>query len=277
MLTLPDFIAKARNLGYGEVLLMAKRPHLSVPDADTATLNAVKAALRDHEVRCIGLACYNDILLKGPAEVPVGEMQLLYIETAARTASELGGNLLRIFTGYLPEGTDFWQARRRIVDFLGEAGMRAARYGITLAVQNHHDFAVDTRAMAELLDETGLANVRAGYDAWSPFLRGEDLDEGARLMAPRTALTIAANYVRRPRYAYLPDLVNYRREYPDFVQATAMEEGEIDYAPFLRELRKGGFEGPVVYEMCSPLAGGPSLENLDRKAKSFLAYIKKVV
>jgi sugar phosphate isomerase/epimerase len=75
----------------------------------------------------------------------------------------------------------------------------------------------------------------------------------------------------------MPELVNYRREYPDLVQAVSMEEGEIDYVPFLQGLKEGGFEGPVVYEMCSPLRGGPSMENLDRKARDFLAYMRRIV
>jgi hypothetical protein len=43
-----------------------------------------------------------------------------------------------------------------------------------------------------------------------------------------------------------------------------MGEGVIDDASFLRGLFGGGFDGWVTYEMCSPLRGGGSLENLDR-------------
>ena len=46
-----------------------------------------------------------------------------------------------------------------------------------------------------------------------------------------------------------------------------MEDGEIDYRPFLSELRKGGFEGPVVYEMCSPLEGGTRCREPRREGK----------
>jgi len=255
---------------------MAKRPHLSVLESERETISAVKASLQKHDIRCIGLACYNDILLDAPAEIPVMEIQLAYLESAARMTAELGGNLIRVFTGYLAGGLSFADARRRVTDFLGETGRLAGRYGVSVAVQNHHDFGVDTSLMWEIIDDVGLPNVGAGYDAWSPFLRGENLAEGARRMASKTVLTIAANYIRLPRYTYLPELVNYRRDHPDFVQAVSMEEGEIDYGPFLRGLREGGFDGPVVYEMCSPLRGGPSLKNLDGKAKSFLAYMRRI-
>jgi len=32
----------------------------------------------------------------------------------------------------------------------------------------------------------------------------------------------------------------------------------------------------VAYEMCSPLAGGGSMENLDRCARRFLEFIRSV-
>ena len=118
--------------------------------------------------------------------------------------------------------------------------------------------------------------MKAGYDAWSLFLRGEDFTEGAQKMASQAIMTIAANYLRFPRYAYNAELVNYTRVEPDFVKATSMQAGAIDYAAFFKTLRAGGFDGWYVYEMCSPLTGGPSLENLDQKAMEFLEFMKSL-
>ncbi len=92
--------------------------------------------------------------------------------------------------------------------------------------------------MKRLLDEVGLDSVRAGFDAWSPWLRGEDLAAAAGRMASRTVLSIIADYQRRPRWAYERELVDYRREFPDAVGAVAM--GEVDYPAFLRGLDEGG-------------------------------------
>jgi len=47
----------------------------------------------------------------------------------------------------------------------------------------------------------------------------------------------------------------------------------IDYRKFLGALRTGGFHGSIAYEMCSPLLGGGSMENLDRYATRFLEFI----
>ena len=55
-----------------------------------------------------------------------------------------------------------------------------------------------------------------------------------------------------------------------------MGEGFLDYQSFFAGLRTGGFDGTVAYEMCSPLLGGGSEENLDRHARRFLAYLARV-
>jgi len=54
-----------------------------------------------------------------------------------------------------------------------------------------------------------------------------------------------------------------------------MGDGDLDNAEFLRGLREGGFDGTVAYEMCSPLRGGGSIENLDHCARRFLEWMTK--
>ncbi|HUX39766.1 MAG TPA: sugar phosphate isomerase/epimerase family protein [Rectinemataceae bacterium] len=276
------FVRKAAALGFDSVLIMAKRPHLSPVDADEAKLGAIEEALRETGMACIGLAAYDDILLPAPAEVPALEMQLLYLEACARIAARLfeaapipgAAPLLRVFTGYSRPEIAPAAAWARTVAFLREAAALAARHGVTVAVQNHHDLAVGSEALLRLIEEVGSPNLRVGFDAWSPFLRGEDLAESALAIGDKAAISIAADYAKRPRWAYAPELVNYRRELPDLVEAVEMGKGEIDYPSFFAALDKGGFRGPVVYEMCSPIAGGPSEENLDAKARAFLDYMR---
>lgn len=273
-LNLEDFIGKAADLGFDGVLLMAKRPHLSVLDADEKTPAVLRKLLEEKKLSLIGLAAYNDFLLQGPVEVPVEEMQISYIKQCCRLCSQLGGEVVRIFTGYEKEGVSPLVQWKKVARLLRECGDHAAEYGVSLAVQNHHDCAVDTASMKQLLEEVGHPSVKAGFDAWSPFLRGEDLYESALMMAPLTVLSIVANYRRFRRYRYRPELINYEALQPDMVMAESMSEGEIDYGKFLRGLREGGYSGPLVYEMCSPLKGGGEEQNLDRKALDFLSFCK---
>jgi hypothetical protein len=59
------------------------------------------------------------------------------------------------------------------------------------------------------------------------------------------------------------------------VGAVPIDEGFIDYRAFLLALEAGGFAGTVAYEMCSPLLGGGSVDNLDRYAGRFVAYMRE--
>ena len=75
-------------------------------------------------------------------------------------------------------------------------------------------------------------------------------------MAPHTAITTNADYMRLPRYRYVSELVNYERVLPDMVRAVPFGDGFIDYAAFFAGLVEGGFDGLANYEMCSPIRGG---------------------
>lgn len=273
-LTTDEFLRRAADLGFSGVLLMAKSPHLSPARVADAELRRVADTLKETGLTLIGLAAYNDFLLTGPAEVPILEMQLQYIQACARIAHELGGTTVRVFTGYPAVDGNSTRDRALVAAALREAGDRAREHGVALAVQNHHPLAVETTEMHRLLTELDHPNVRAGFDAWNLFLRGEDLYDAAKRMAGLTQLTIAADYVTVPRYEYHPALVNYSRVYPDLVRAVAMGEGGVDYPAFFRGLRDGGYDGWAVYEMCSPVDGGPTAANLDAKARAFLEYMK---
>ena len=95
---------------------------------------------------------------------------------------------------------------------------------------------------------------------------------GAARLAPRMVQTTLADYVRLKRFAYQPGLVNYRPQ-DSMIRAVPLGEGFLDLDGFFRGLREGGFAGYVAYEICSPLRGGGSEENLDAAARKALAKI----
>jgi sugar phosphate isomerase/epimerase len=111
------------------------------------------------------------------------------------------------------------------------------------------------------------------FDPWSSALHGEDLYASAKRMAPWMVQTTLADYVRLPRYAYQPGLVNYQ-QLDAMIRAVPLGEGFIDLNSFFRGLREGGFSGYVAYELCSPVRGGGAEENLDAYARKALEKIK---
>ena len=206
-------------------------------------------------------------------EVPLVEFQIAYVESLARIASHIGANVVRIFTAYEVEGQDLQAQWKRCVASIREMCDRAADYGVTIAIQNHHDIALHTEALLELLSDVNRPNCKLGFDAWSPALRGESLYEAAKLAAPHTIITTNADYIKVPRHRYKPELVNYERQQVDWVRAVPFGSGFIDYTAFFKGLSDGGFNGTAVFEMCSPLRGGGELANLDACATTYLRWM----
>lgn len=272
-LALEKFLDKAAELGFGGVMLMAKRPHLSVLDWD----KAARTRLRSHAEKLgLSIACiaaYTNFTADlEHGDIPQREYQIRHIQELAEIARDLGCNLIRVFTGYEQAAPNLDTQYRMVVESLRECAKRAGEFGVTIGVQNHHDIACDFESQYELIREINLPNCRAMFDAWAPALHGLDLKAAAEKMAKITVYTTTANYALRRRYRYHPTLVNYEKLLPT-VQAVPMDEGFIDYKTFLASLAAGGFTGPVAYEMCSPLRGGGSTENLDSYARKFLEFM----
>jgi sugar phosphate isomerase/epimerase len=275
-LPLTEFIRHAGKLGYSSVMIAGKRPHLSPLDASSQALPNVKSALQEAKVRCDVLGAYTN-LAQPPGvgcEVPHIEFQIAYVEALGRIAAELGTKVIRIFTAYENGALDPQGPWQRVVAAVREMCDRVAPHGVTIAIQNHHDLALHTDALLELLNDISRPNCKLGFDAWSPALRGEALYEAAKKAAPHTIITTNADYIRVPRHQYRPELVNYERLPVDWVRAVPFGSGFIDYAAFFQGLRDGGFDGIATFEMCSPLRGGGSKENLDGCAATYLDWMK---
>ncbi|HEV3439254.1 MAG TPA: sugar phosphate isomerase/epimerase family protein, partial [Gemmata sp.] len=227
-LELTAFIRRAAELGYDAVMLAGKRPHLSPLDADDRVVASLKDELQSARIRCTVVAAYTDLNPAAAAEVPFLEMQISYVEALARLGSLLGAKYVRVFTAYAMPGISPHLAWQRVVGTIREICDRAASHGMTIAIQNHHDLAVHTTALLELLNDIDRPNCKLGFDAWSPALRGEDLYESARVAAPHTEITTNADYIRLPQYRYRPELVNYEAVGPDLVRAVPFGTGLID-------------------------------------------------
>ncbi len=277
-LSVEDFLVKAKELGFEGVMLMAKRPHVSPLDYDAAERRALKARIEELGLKLVCLAGYTDFTAGvDKAGIPNVEIQACYVGEVAKLARDLGTDMVRIFTGYERPGVAYDKQYGMVVEGLKLAGKRAAEYGVTLAVQNHHDIGVGHDEMYWLLKEVNLPNVKAAFDAWSPALqglKGEEMREAVLKMKEYIVHTTVADYVKLDRYVYEHKLTNFL-ERDSVVRAVAAGEGFIDYESFLGALKEIGYQGYIAYEMCEVLEGGGDVENLDRTAKKFLQYVKK--
>jgi len=275
VLDVNTFIQKAAALGYESVELMCKRPHLSVLDTSEEDMAAIKKCARDASIKIGTLAAYTDFTGGLQArEVPFIEMQVHYVRTLARAASILGAKIIRVFTGYTTDPESYNHDWTTCVKAIRECADTVKEYDVILGIQNHHDTGVAHESYIEFLTDVDRPNCKAMFDPWAPALHGDDLYECARTMAPHMAQTTLADYVKLRRFKYMPGLVNYA-PLPDMVRAVALGEGFIDYEAFFAGLKEGGFSGYAAYEMCSPLRGGGSEENLDAAATTSLSKIRE--
>jgi sugar phosphate isomerase/epimerase len=278
-LSVDEFLIKAKQFGYDGVMLVAKRPHLSLLDYDVAARKKLRARMEELGLKLVCLAGYTDFTagIDKPG-IPHAEIQAAYVGELAKMARDLGTDMVRIYTGYERPQIPYDKQYAAVIEGLKLAGRQAAQYGITLAIQNHHDIALHQDAMFWLLNEVNLPNVKAAWDAWSPTLEGlsrEEIRQSVLKMKPFLVHTTTAQYIRQPRYQYVPELTQYVRQEPVHRALPMGEPGIIDYDSFLTTLKEIGYQGYIAYEMCEVLEGGGSVENLDRAAKAFIDYVKK--
>ena len=278
LLTVDEFLLKAKELGFDGVELVAKRPHVSLLDYDDAARKKLRDRIKDLGLDLVCLAGYNDFTAGvDKSGIPNVEIQAIYIGELARLAHDLGTSMVRIFTAYERPDIPYDKQYGMLVEGLQMAGKIAARYGVTLIIQNHHDLALHHDAMKWLLDEVNLPNVKAAFDCWSPTLEGlssEELIKAVHTMKPYLVHTTTADYEKLPRFKYESSQVNYL---PLLAQnkIVPMGEGFIDYKTFINTLKEIGYQGYIAYEMCAEMKGGGSIENLDKSAKAFLEYVKQ--
>lgn len=277
-LTVDEFLLKAKELGFDGVMLMAKKPHLSPLDYDKEARAKLKKRIADLGLTLVGLAGYTDFTAgMDKSGIPQTEIQAAYIGQVAELASDLGTKMVRIFTGFERPGVPYDKQYATVVEGIRLAAKEAAKYGVTLVVQNHHDIAVQSDAMYWLLKEINLPNVKAGWDAWAPTVQGfspEEIKQSVLKMKPYIVNTIAADYVPLKRFHYESNLINYVADTP-VMQMVPMGEGIVDYKTFFGALKEIGYQGYIVYEMCAVLDGGGSIDNLDSAARKFLNYVKQ--
>jgi len=278
VLTVDEFLLKARDLGFDGVMLGAKRPHVSLIDYDDTARQELRSRIKELGLELVCIAGYNDFTAGvDKSGIPNVEIQAVYIGELARLARDLGTNMVRVFTGYERPDLPYASQYAMVVEGLRMAAKIAAKYGVTLVVQNHHDIAVHHDAMKWLLDEVNLPNVKAAFDLWSPTMEGlssEEIKKAIYAMKPYILHTTTADYEKLPRFRYESAQVNYVPLLPEN-RLVPIGEGYLDYKTFINTLKEIGYQGYIAYEMCAELKGGGFIENLDKAAKTFLEYVKQ--
>ncbi|MCP5113687.1 MAG: TIM barrel protein, partial [bacterium] len=149
-LGLDEFLDKAAELSYPGVMLMAKRPHLSVLDYGPEKSKRLGEDLARRGLTCPVIAGYTNFSADlEHGEVPHRELQIQHITELARIGRDIGAAVVRIFTAYEHPRIGYSQLMQATVEAIRECAQRAAEFGVTIGVQNHHDLAADYRSQRD--------------------------------------------------------------------------------------------------------------------------------
>lgn len=276
-LSVTEFIGKAAALGYPAIALVAKDPHVSPLRYNSAEREELRKRIADAGLDLAAVMGYTDFTcgLRQPG-IPSAELNAAYVSSLCQLCEDLGCKFLRIFTGYRLESLSYDQQYQEVLRGLRLSAEIAQRHQVTLLLQNHHDVAAHYAEFAWMLQEIDHPNLKAAFDCWSCYLQGaqgEELRAAVRTVKPWLSFTTVADYKVFPQYIYHPGQVNYSPVDPPIVRAVAPGAGVLDYRSFFQGLRDIQYQGYVAYEMCAPLQGGGSVDNLDRTARLFLEYL----
>lgn len=113
-------------------------------------------------------------------------------------------------------------------------------------------------------------------DGANLYMEGRDVLAEARTLAPHIAMLHVKNVRRRApgELDYMPkDVYGY--------EWTKLPDGDIDWCEVIGELRRGGFDGYVLYEYVNPFKGMPRpywhlLPDPEEAAKSAAEYLRRI-
>lgn len=276
-LSLKDFICKAADLGYEAVEFAGKRPHASPLDLNKDDRKEIKELLEEKNLELSCIASYHDwATFFDHNDMAYYEKELLYLKSNIELAHDLGCGIVRTYTGYFKDCAPYRSQWESCVRGMKEGARIAADYGVTLGIQNHSCIASAPDSFLDFFLEINEANAKVVLDA--PYIDNhfEPLRETVLKFKGMIVHTHLTDFVRREKFRYVPETVTFDKNGLEMI-AVPIGKGGIDYAEFINALKEVGYDGCLSYEMCSPLVGGGSEENLDKTAKESLNYIKSIL
>ena len=130
-LELEDFLHHAAQLGFTNVMIAGKRPHLSPLDTTQDQLELLRRVLELTGLHRLILGAYTDFAGGQAGEVPYVEMQIHYVELLAE-CSATGANIIRVFTSYESSTLPFATLWERTVKAIRECCDRAAKFSASV-------------------------------------------------------------------------------------------------------------------------------------------------
>ena len=168
------------------------------------------------------------------ADVDVAAAQIEELKRAVDLAVRMGGRFVRAYGGRAGEPPEYEALFQRSAKALKEAGAYADAKGITILVENHPGTATRTgKATAQLVEQVGLAAVRALYDPGNVL---HDTDEDWEI-----TLEVQKDLIA---YVHVKDFLIRDGER----HACNVGEGIVPWREILPRLVEMGYDGPLCFE-----------------------------
>lgn len=273
-LSLEGVMRKAAQLGFDGVTLAAKRPHALPLDLSSEDRRRIRDTAAELGLEIVCVAGYNDFCHPSAFE---REINLAYTIECIKLAHELGAPIVRTFAsgmGAYHEGPSVSQQIQWTIELAREAARVAEEMGVTMVLQNHSPIGNDVYNVLEIIEAVGSPAYRAAIDCPLLTSSGVDYAEALRACKEVMAFTTAGDfrYFPGPIHRVPGGQIPTRRGL-----GVPLGQGECDWPTFLGLLKEIGYNFWINYEMCSPMRGGGSEENLDRIASTSLAYLRQLI
>ncbi len=173
------------------------------------------------------------------------EKQLESLKTGVEVADRLGVRTLRVFSGNAKPGYTFEDGLAWIVEGLAQGAEYAARYHVTLALENHGLMAGRSDQVRQMIDAVGSPSLRANIDTGNFLLVNQNPTEAARDLAPLAALVHLKDF-RRAR----PDETEHIYKALDGLPFTGavVGQGAVDLPAIVGLLDAAGYTGWLSLE-----------------------------
>jgi len=275
-------INKAVEMGFDGIEIVAKRPHVSPLDYSKEDRNELKELISSKGLEIPCIAGYHDFV-HDPNHMNMArlEKEILWLRETVNLAADLGAPIVRVFSAFLIPGISRNQQWKWVVQGLKEGCRYAEEKGVDLALQNHSELTINYFDIIRMVDEVSSNNLKIEIDAPYLAMTEDCYEKAVKELGNLLVYTVASDYkeISVPMAYYPLTFLNRDNGYFKMVRkyVVPVGKGDVDYRSFFKALLEIGYDDFVGYEVCSPIEGGGSEENIDRVCRESLKYMKELV
>jgi sugar phosphate isomerase/epimerase len=171
--------------------------------------------------------------------------ELANLKHGVDVATQLGVNLMRVFSGDHREGYSLEQGMGWILDGLSAGADYARQHGVTLALENHGLMAGRSDQVRHIIEQVNSPALRSNLDTGNFLLVGQDPVDAAQELAPLVALVHLKDF----RRAGPEDTIHvYKGLDGSAFTGTVTGEGMVDLPKVIQSLREAGYNGWLSLE-----------------------------